>query len=85
MLIFLSTEDKIHDAQSIDAVISAEIPDPLLDPLCYQAVEKFMFHGPCGAACPKSPCTVGGRCTKHFPKKFYPETCVDADGFPRYK
>ena len=85
MLIFLSTEDKIHDAQSIDAVISAEIPDPLLDPLCYQVVEKFMFHGPCGAACPKSPCTVDGKCTKHFPKKFCPETCVDGDGFPRYK
>ncbi|CAN1341002.1 hypothetical protein LINPERPRIM_LOCUS39035 [Linum perenne] len=85
MLLFLSAEDKIHDAASIDVVISAEIPDPIIDPLCYKAVEKFMFHGPCGAAFPNAPCITENKCTKHFPKSFCPQTCIDEDGFPRYR
>ncbi|CAN0913417.1 hypothetical protein LINGRAHAP2_LOCUS27911 [Linum grandiflorum] len=44
-----------------------------------------MFHGPCGAWGPKTPCTVDGICTKHFPKEFNPETSIDVDGFPKYK
>ncbi|CAN1164776.1 hypothetical protein LINPERHAP2_LOCUS25769 [Linum perenne] len=85
MLLFLSAEDKIHDDAFIDAVISAEIPDPIIDPLCYKVVENFMFHGPCGAAFPNAPCTTENKCTKHFPKSFCPQTCIDEDGFPRYR
>ncbi|CAN1725764.1 hypothetical protein LINPERHAP1_LOCUS229 [Linum perenne] len=67
------------------ALIQAEIPNRHLDPKCYEAVTKFMIHGPCGSLNPKSSCTVDGKCTKHFPKKFCSQTTIDADGFPRYR
>ncbi|CAN1298310.1 ATP-dependent DNA helicase PIF1 [Linum perenne] len=67
------------------ALIQAEIPNKHLDPKCYEAVTKFMIHGPCGSLNPKSSCTVDGKCTKHFPKKFCSQTTIDADGFPRYR
>ncbi|CAN1801725.1 ATP-dependent DNA helicase PIF1 [Linum perenne] len=65
--------------------IAPEIPNRHLDPKCYEAVTKFMIHGPCGSLNPKSSCTVDGKCTKHFPKKFCSQTTIDADGFPRYR
>ncbi|CAN1801729.1 ATP-dependent DNA helicase PIF1 [Linum perenne] len=85
MLIFLAEEDKLYSASDIDSVIQAEIPNRHLDPKCYEAVTKFMIHGPCGSLNPKSSCTVDGKCTKHFPKKFCSQTTIDADGFPRYR
>ncbi|CAN1799649.1 ATP-dependent DNA helicase PIF1 [Linum perenne] len=85
MLVFLSAEDKIHCASQIDSVISAEIPDSSTDPECYDAVSRFMFHGPCGPLFPQAPCTFDRKCTKHFPKKNNPETTMDQDGFPRYR
>ncbi|CAN1799647.1 ATP-dependent DNA helicase PIF1 [Linum perenne] len=77
--------DKIHCASQIDSVISAEIPDSSTDPECYDAVSRFMFHGPCGPLFPQAPCTFDRKCTKHFPKKNNPETTMDQDGFPRYR
>ncbi|CAN1247127.1 ATP-dependent DNA helicase PIF1, partial [Linum grandiflorum] len=85
ILVFLSAEDKIYSTSHIDSIICAEIPDSVADEKCYTAVSTFMFHGPCGAQGPKASCMVDGKCTKHFPKKFNPETSFDADGFPRYK
>ncbi|CAN1799651.1 ATP-dependent DNA helicase PIF1 [Linum perenne] len=67
------------------AFISAEIPDSSTDPECYDAVSRFMFHGPCGPLFPQAPCTFDRKCTKHFPKKNNPETTMDQDGFPRYR
>ncbi|CAN1777384.1 ATP-dependent DNA helicase PIF1 [Linum perenne] len=71
--------------RGIDSVISAEIPDPLIDPLCYEAVQKFMLHGPCGPMCLQTPPTTTGKCKKHFPKPFSAETTIDEDGYPRYR
>ncbi|CAN1184714.1 hypothetical protein LINPERHAP2_LOCUS37140 [Linum perenne] len=85
MLIFLAEEDKLNSTSDIDSVIQAEIPDRHSDPQCYEAVTKFMIHGPCGSLNPKSSCTVDGKCTKHFSKKFCSQTTIDADGFPRYR
>ncbi|CAN1332162.1 ATP-dependent DNA helicase pif1 [Linum perenne] len=62
-----------------------EIPDRYSDPKCYEAVTKFMIHGPCGSLNPTSSCTVEGKCTKHFPKKYCSQTTFDEDGFPRYR
>ncbi|CAN1332160.1 ATP-dependent DNA helicase PIF1 [Linum perenne] len=67
------------------ALIQAEIPDRYSDPKCYEAVTKFMIHGPCGSLNPTSSCTVEGKCTKHFPKKYCSQTTFDEDGFPRYR
>ncbi|CAN1777376.1 ATP-dependent DNA helicase PIF1 [Linum perenne] len=85
MLLFLAPEDKLYGTSQIDSVISAEIPDPLIDPLCYEAVQKFMLHGPCGPMCLQTPPTTTGKCKKHFPKPFSAETTIDEDGYPRYR
>ncbi|CAN1769840.1 hypothetical protein LINPERHAP1_LOCUS11421 [Linum perenne] len=65
--------------------VASEIPDVIADPQCYDVVSRLMLHGPCGHLFPNSPCMVTEKCTKHYPKKFNPETTIDEDGFPRYR
>ncbi|KAL9408800.1 hypothetical protein AB3S75_047229 [Citrus x aurantiifolia] len=72
-------------AYHIDKIISAEIPDLNVDPDGYNAVNKFMIHGPCGKHNSHSPCMMQDKCTKHFPKKFNDQTTVDTNGFLVYK
>ncbi|CAN1837205.1 ATP-dependent DNA helicase pif1 [Linum perenne] len=84
-LAFLSAKDKIYSPSQIDSVISAEIPDVIVDPQCYDVVSRLMLHGPCGHLFPNSPCMAAEKCTKHYPKKYNPETTIDEDGFPRYR
>jgi hypothetical protein len=69
----------------IDSFISAEIPDPVEDPLGYALVAEFMMHGPCGEDNPKCPCMKDGVCSKKFPKSFQDETSIDEFGFPVYR
>ncbi|KAM0885149.1 hypothetical protein ACQ4PT_030511 [Festuca glaucescens] len=69
----------------IDSFVSAEIPDPVEDPLGYALVAEFMMHGPCGEHNPKCPCMKDGVCSKKFPKSFQDETSVDEAGFPVYR
>ena len=68
-----------------DSVVSAEIPDPETHPVLYSIVTKFMMHGPCGVANPKSPCMVNGFCSKNFPKHYVEETYAGPDGYPHYR
>ena len=83
--IFLHPDDKLVNHEKIDDFISAEIPDKNSDPQLYRLVSEHMMHGPCGADNPGCPCTIKGKCTKNFPKKFSPRTMTDSDGFPVYK
>ena len=69
MLIWLKADAKQNLQKNIDQYVSAEIPDPDVDPAGYEAVKSFMIHGPCGADNPKSPCMKDGKCIRHFPKK----------------
>ena len=69
-LIFLGPDDKILDANQVDNIVSAQIPDLDLHPLLYEMVTTCMLHGPCGTAKPKAPCMVDNRCSKHYPKEF---------------
>ncbi|CAN1284554.1 hypothetical protein LINPERPRIM_LOCUS18650 [Linum perenne] len=85
LLIWLSTEHKLVDQRAIDTIISAEMPDPSIDPMRYETVSKFMMHGPCGASNPNCPCVENGRCKKNFPKSFTQETTFDEDGNVTYK
>ncbi|KAL8132813.1 hypothetical protein AgCh_008334 [Apium graveolens] len=80
-LIWLDDESKRNLAANVDKFVSAEIPDPLTDPVGYEAVKYLMIHGPCGLENTKSPCMKEMKCSKHFPKK---ETYFDQSGFPIY-
>jgi hypothetical protein len=69
----------------MDKYISAEIPDPKIDPLGYALVSEHMVHGPCGQHNPRCPCMKNNRCSKHFPKPYQEQTTVDKTGFAIYK
>ncbi|GJZ52678.1 helicase [Tanacetum coccineum] len=70
----------------IDDIISTELPSPIHDPNGYKVVTEYMLHGPCGQDAKKASCTIEGKCSKHFPKSFVPETetVIDADGYAIY-
>ena len=82
LLITLHQDNKIHSPDDINKFVSAEIPNPEINPQLYQAVMKHMVHGPCGKHFPNSPCmeAVGNSdlkiCSKEFPKAFQLETEV---------
>jgi len=84
LLIFLQPEDKIHNADQVDKIVSAQIPDPNLHPLLYETVTTCMLHGPCGDEKPNAPCMVNGQCSKHFPKEFREHTLYGENGYPLY-
>jgi hypothetical protein len=69
----------------IDSFISAEISDPVTDPLAYALVAEHMVHGPCGKLNPNSPCMKDGKWSKNYPKPFHDETSIDENGFAIYK
>jgi hypothetical protein len=83
--LWLDEKDKLEASDSIDAVISAELPDQHKFPKLYAAVCKFMIHGPCGIPGIYSPCFKDKYCSKHYPKKFINKTSFDESGYPVYR
>jgi hypothetical protein len=57
----LATDTSQPTPELIDSFISAEILDPVTDPLAYALVAEHMVHGPCGKLNPKSPCMKDGK------------------------
>lgn len=76
--------DKIRPDE-IDAIISAEIPDPSNDPELYEIVKKNMIHGPCGNLNKNSPCMIEGKCSKRYPRPLLADTITGDDGYPQYR
>lgn len=68
----------------IDRLISAQLPDPSIDKVGYEAVTAFMIHGPCGDANPFCSCMVNGECSKHYPKEYCDKTTILQNGHVRY-
>lgn len=85
IVLFLTRGDKYPNADAIDRIISAEIPDPDTDPELHTIVSELMMHGPCGQMNPACVCMQNGTCTKHFPKRFVDSTTIDDDGYPVYQ
>lgn len=83
-LILWLKKDKPLDADQIDSLISAQLPDSSTDPIGHEAVSRFMIHGPCGALNPSSPCMSDGKCTKFYPKDFSEKTTILPNGHVRY-
>ena len=46
ILIFLREDLKIRDVAMVDAIVRAELPDPVTEPLLYATITKCMLHGP---------------------------------------
>ncbi|WVZ69470.1 hypothetical protein U9M48_018246, partial [Paspalum notatum var. saurae] len=85
ILVWQSDTGREQTAEDVDKYISAELPDPKVDPLAFSLVQEFMIHGPCGNANPSSQCMKDGKCSKRYPKKFRSETTFDQDGYPLYR
>ncbi|GKA24577.1 DNA helicase [Tanacetum coccineum] len=49
-LLWVDSSNQIKEAAQIDDYISAELPDPIQDPVAYKVVTELMMHGPCGVA-----------------------------------
>ncbi|KAK7300142.1 hypothetical protein RJT34_10977 [Clitoria ternatea] len=85
ILLFMHPSDRPRSPEDIDKYISAEIPDKQAYPTLFEAVQKYMVHGPCGAYNRKSSCMKNGKCSKNFPKRFHNRTVLDEEGFPKYR
>ena len=85
MLLFFKDADKPRTPQDIDALVSAQIPDPQAQPVLYEKVKRHMIHGPCGNLNPACPCMKDNHCSKGFPKPLANETKFSVDGYPHYE
>ncbi|XP_074352029.1 uncharacterized protein LOC141691189 [Apium graveolens] len=82
MLIWIDSKSKKRLKTNVDDFVSAEILDPLLDPVGYEVVKSYMIHGPCGSDNMKSPCMKDYKCSRYFPKKYNsPEAAYRIFGF----
>ncbi|CAN0904882.1 ATP-dependent DNA helicase PIF1 [Linum grandiflorum] len=75
----------LQQTRYFEKSIATELPDPTLDPIGYNAVTKFMLHGPCGQSRLASPCMQDGRCSKFFPKPYASETTFNDHGHVTYR
>ncbi|XP_057310674.1 uncharacterized protein LOC130648635 [Hydractinia symbiolongicarpus] len=85
LLIHLDPNDKLRDADDIDSVISAEIPNQQEHPELFEIVRSCMIHGPCGHLNHNSRCMEDDVCTKSFPKNFLASTVAEVNGYPLYR
>ena len=84
LLLFLKGEYKLLSPDVVDSIITARWPDPTTQPRLFEAVKKFMVHGPCGALNPHAPCMKDGKCIHGYPKPFQQHTTMDHEGYPHY-
>ena len=63
ILLHFANDDKLETAHDINNLISAEIPDPIVNRDLYDVVKTCMIHGPCGILNPNSPCMKDRVCS----------------------
>lgn len=76
--------DKIQ-ADQVDDIICAEIPNPESDCDMHHIIITNMINGPCGVNNPQSPCMTDGKCSKRYPRNMTNETITGIDGYPLYR
>ena len=64
----------------LDDIISAEIPDPVVDKKLHDIVMRNMVHGSCGPLNWQSPCMKEKKCSKMYPRQFLRETQTSTGG-----
>ena len=79
ILITFRAEDKFTNADRIDKIVSAKIPDATNNPRLSEIVTRCIMHGPCRIVSPRAPCVEDGKCKKMFPKA---ATVHNVDGYP---
>ena len=84
MLFHFADEYKLRNANDIDSLISAQLPDPETEPELFEIIKSNMIHGPCGVLNDRCPCMVDGKCSKDYPKSFNEGTVLNVDGYPLY-
>lgn len=88
MLIFLDKNSKLKNADDVDAVTSAEIPD-INNPVLFNMVKQHMIHGPRVIQNPTFPCMdpkkKKNHCTKYFPKDCNDGTKYTIFNYPIYR
>jgi hypothetical protein len=67
LLLFLIKMTRFVTLKDADDIVSAQIPDPVTQPLLYETVTKNMVHGPCGPGHPKAVCMVDKCLLKALP------------------
>ena len=77
--------DALKSPRLIDAVVSAEVPDPDLYPDLHALVEELMIHTPCDDN-PKAGCRPEAKpCKRHFPKDMSRTTVILSNKMPKYR
>jgi hypothetical protein len=84
ILIFIHERHRLHTPEQVDAMICAEIPDPLAHPRLYALVTTHMIYSPCGDENPDAPCMKDGKCSKYYPRPLQTTTSLSEDGYPTY-
>ena len=85
MVLFLADTDKPRVTEDVDQFVSAEIPDPQLQPDFHDTVKRHMIHGPCGELNLHCVCMQNGECKKKFPKPLQQQTDFSVNGYPLYR
>ena len=84
LLIILVTPIRL--SRQIDAIVSAEIPDPARVPELYSIVREFQLHSPCDHD-PAAGCrdNAKNQCKRRFPKDMTRETLHLGNHYPKYR
>ena len=82
---FWLSPDSKEQPETIDDIVSAEIPNKDIDPILYELVVTKMIHGPCGTINPSAPCMKNAKCSKSFPQNFLDHTELGNDNYPKYR
>ena len=66
MVLFLADADKPRTTHNVDQLVSAESPDPHLQPEFHDTVKRHMMHGPCGELDPHCVCMENGTISQNL-------------------